>query len=1269
MYFFKLLTKYLFAMKKITLFLAALLISMTAFAVNITGGTKLYLKPNSNWVKDGAWFAAYFCNGSSTATWVEMNLVENGIYEVTVPSGHSHKNVIFCRMNPAKTTLSWDAKWNQSGDLTWDGSKNLCTIKDGQWDCGSNVTWSTYTPPTEPVVHTYTLAGDNATLFGNTWTPSDANNDLVDNGDGTWSKTYNNVVFAASTTIEFKVCEDYDWTNSWGENGEGANALYTISEAGTYDVTFTFTLSTKKTVVTATKQQTIDPGEDPEPDPEPVVHTYTLAGDNISLFGTAWDTKNTNNDLVDNGDGTWSKTYNDVVFDASTTIKFKVCLDYTWDTSWGENGGDADASYIISEAGTYDITFTFTLSTKITIVTAIKQQTTDPGEDPTPDPDPEPTTYTIYFDNNGTNWENVNAYYWTVDPIVAWPGVAMTKVEGHDDFYSYTTTQSYVNIIFNNGLGTQTADLEVPTDGKNCYSYATKTWSVYKAPVVPDPEPTTYTVYYDNTNTKWETVNAYCWNSAGNNSWPGEAMTPIVGHEGFFSYTTTTAYDNIIFNNGNGVQTIDLVFPKDNNNTFTIIGEEDGKKTGTWSAYVAPDPNKLVVRFTNLGATAPIYATIKPEAAVENIENPTFAYTVSYAGGEAVALDENGYSLNDYGVYEFTVVATGDNGKTAKATAIVEVELVAVMGSSELCHGYYWEKAKENAMYPVDGVYTITYKDVPAGTYEFKVGFGKQAMLGIESIDSENSTPGFTGENNISFTLSETTDIVISYSTLTGKVILKGVGLEKFGEFVATSYTLCGSEAIFGENFNTTLTANDMVETSTGVWTKTYSNVALQAEVVYYYKVAANYGWNVGQYPTAGDLSLKVEEAGNYNLTFTYEPNKAEGEKLVCDVEKIVEVEPITYTVSFDNTVSSWEKVYAYCWNGEGDAAVANAAWPGVELTNPENNVYTYTTTTTYEKVIFNAGEGKPQTMDLVFENGKTYFIDIAYVLGTVNYEKIENDECWTPGVAEYKMTYDATTGIWAKTYTNLPAGDYQFKLYCGDWLNKVEVDSVSSTLGFKYDNLGDNISFTLSDITTVTITYNPMLNTFTIVGQGIDKFGELVVTSYTLCGSKEIFGGEKDFDETLTANDMTEKDGVWSKTYEGVQLAAYNEETEEGVQYMYKVAANHAWNGAAYPSADLRVVFWVAEAGKYNITFTFTPDSEEFKLNHIIEKVNEGPVTEVENAVIANIYTQSGMVVAEGEFQIFTITGQNVTDMNGNLANGVYVVRTANATAKVVVK
>lgn len=68
--------------------------------------------------------------------------------------------------------------------------------------------------------------------------------------------------------------------------------------------------------------------------------------------------------------------------------------------------------------------------------------------------------------------------------------------------------------------------------------------------------------------------------------------------------------------------------------------------------------------------------------------------------------------------------------------------------------------------------------------------------------------------------------------------------------------------------------------------------------------------------------------------------------------------------------------------------------------------------------------------------------------------------------------------------------------------------------------------------------------------------------------------------------------------------------------------------------------------------------------------KVKNGEVTVgVEVVDFVEIFVQNRTIVAEGEFQIFTITGQNVTNMNGNLENGVYVVRSANAVGKVVVK
>ena len=86
-----------------------------------------------------------------------------------------------------------------------------------------------------------------------------------------------------------------------------------------------------------------------------------------------------------------------------------------------------------------------------------------------------------------------------------------------------------------------------------------------------------------------------------------------------------------------------------------------------------------------------------------------------------------------------------------------------------------------------------------------------------------------------------------------------------------------------------------------------------------------------------------------------------------------------------------------------------------------------------------------------------------------------------------------------------------------------------------------------------------------------------------------------------------------------------------------------------------------------YLTKYNTTPEMAAGCVCRVIK--NDGPTTNVDVTTISNIYTLNRTIIAEGEFEIYTITGQNVTGMNGNLENGVYVVRTANAAVKVVVK
>ena len=115
-------------------------ISTSVFGATIAGGTKLYLKPNSNWSQANARFAMYLCNGSSAAKWYSMSDGDgDGIYSATVSDGESHANVIFCRMNPSSTTNDWNNRWNSTCDLTYDGTNNYYDMSSStEWGKGNN---------------------------------------------------------------------------------------------------------------------------------------------------------------------------------------------------------------------------------------------------------------------------------------------------------------------------------------------------------------------------------------------------------------------------------------------------------------------------------------------------------------------------------------------------------------------------------------------------------------------------------------------------------------------------------------------------------------------------------------------------------------------------------------------------------------------------------------------------------------------------------------------------------------------------------------------------------------------------------------------------------------------------------------------------------------------------------------------------------------------------------------------------------------------------
>ena len=99
----------------------------------------------------------------------------------------------------------------------------------------------------------------------------------------------------------------------------------------------------------------------------------------------------------------------------------------------------------------------------------------------------------IYFQNDA-DWANVNMFVYNSGDAShpTWPGTAMTLVK--DNVYSCELPTGYDTVIFNNGSA-QTADLSIPTDGSNCYTYNSDgagEWSVYS---IPAPDVATDSTY------------------------------------------------------------------------------------------------------------------------------------------------------------------------------------------------------------------------------------------------------------------------------------------------------------------------------------------------------------------------------------------------------------------------------------------------------------------------------------------------------------------------------------------------------------------------------------------------------------------------------------------------------------------------------------------------------------------------------------------------------------------------------------------------------
>ncbi|MCD7974066.1 MAG: hypothetical protein LUG18_15625 [Candidatus Azobacteroides sp.] len=255
----------------------------------------------------------------------------------------------------------------------------------------------------------------------------------------------------------------------------------------------------------------------------------------------------------------------------------------------------------------------------------------------------------------------------------------------------------------------------------------------------------------------------------------------------------------------------------------------------------------------------------------------------------------------------------------------------------------------------------------------------------------------------------------------------------------------------------------------------------------------------------------------------------------------------------------------------------------------------------------------------------------------------------WDPAGSVMQGTNPATI-----TFENVGAGTYEFKITLGNWndgdwggsaYTGPQMVGIIST--------GNNMKFTISQDSDITINFDGNEKKITSITSS-NGFGELVITSYTLVGSEEIFGAGHDVN--TEANDMEKNEiGIWEKWYEGINMGSYT----------YKLVGNHSYAAFELPEGENGFYEVMVEIDDSVILFTYDPLSGVLNAT-----VNPETVTSL-NDIDADVQLSASngtIYCSEDNFTIYNLVGVNVTAQNGQLS-GIYIVKYGNSAATIAVK
>ena len=516
---------------------------------------------------------------------------------------------------------------------------------------------------------------------------------------------------------------------------------------------------------------------------------------------------------------------------------------------------------------------------------------------------------------------------------------------------------------------------------------------------------------------------------------------------------------------------------------------------------------------------------------------------------------------------------TGESTCTLTLNGEAGEDVYTVTGTPAALFGQEWTPGLDANVMTLDeetGLYTWTktsFEATDTTVVEFKV-VANGNWNTCWPLSDEN------GDNNwyYAFTSAGTYDIVITFNEETKEITFTAT--KQGGEEpVEDTYTVAGTQNLFGSDWDPADEANNMVKGEDGIYTWTKTDVEFADVDTIEFKVVKNHSWDVASYPE-NNWWHRIATAGTYDFVITFNPAAEAGQEITFTATKQGGEEPVemVYTVVGPQAVfgSDWnetdetndmvlnEETGLYTWTKEGVElsagfgfkVVGNHDWSNEWPQGYGNNwnvnieqagIYTLVITFNAETSEINCVATKTGDVEPVHYDGD------VYILGEVN-----DNGGWFTNVG-VKMTRDAENNVYTATITtageNIPEGEEVGYSYFS--FTKQLADSAAdwnAIAPYRFGAVSDGDFWVTDEILGQNIRLTAPGQSFKIPAGNWNL--TLSVDNMTLVITKvEAIRGDVNNDKNVTIADVTALiDYLLSGSSEGVNTDAANCNLDEGI-------------------------------------------------------------------------------------------------------------------------